>query len=118
MLHEEEIEVRGDSGYLGIEKELPKNIVPKINKRLSSIRKLKDEKQKESELLEHKNKCSIRAVVEHAFCIIKSVFGFRKTRYKGEYKNSMKMSMLYASVNLYKLKQKGYSQDWYAQSSK
>lgn len=48
-------------------------------------------------------KSRVRSKVEFAFHIVKDLFGFRKTRYKGLNKLETKAYMLFASANLYML---------------
>ena len=50
--------------------------------------------------MEHQ-KSRVRCKVEFAFHIIKDIFGFRKTRYKGLKKLEAKAYMLFASANFY-----------------
>ncbi len=46
-------------------------------------------------------KSRVRCKVEFAFHIVKDIFGFRKTRYKGLKKLEAKAYMLFASANFY-----------------
>ena len=48
-------------------------------------------------------KSRIRSKVEFVFHIVKDIFGWRKARYKGIYKNHCQANILYASANLYML---------------
>lgn len=105
LLHGEEKEVCGDSGYLGMQNRpnAPQNVEYKITARPGQTRRIQDEEARARQTEIERAKCSIRAKVEHAFQILKTVFGFRKTRYKGERKDAALMHILYASVNLVKL---------------
>jgi IS5 family transposase len=47
-------------------------------------------------------KSKVRSKVEHMFGIVKGLFGFRKTGYRGLNKNLAKLWMLFASANLVK----------------
>ena len=49
----------------------------------------------------NKTKSSVRAKVEHPFRILKRVFGFEKTRYRGIAKNHNRLCACFALVNLY-----------------
>jgi IS5 family transposase len=49
-------------------------------------------------------KASIRARVEHPFCIIKRQFGFVKARYK-VLKNDNQLAMLFTLANLFRVDQ-------------
>jgi IS5 family transposase len=47
-----------------------------------------------------REKSSVRAKVEHVFGIVKGLFGYRKTRYKGRRKQEGKLHMQFALANL------------------
>ena len=98
--------VYGDSGYLGIENQdrvkeddhLSK-IDYRINKRPSSL-KITDSYtginwDKEIE----RRKSSVRCRVEHAFLIVKRDFGYKKTAYRGLFKNMNRFHVLFACAN-------------------
>jgi hypothetical protein len=55
------------------------------------------------ELQKAKNrvKARVRAKVEHAFRILKRIFGFEKVRYRGIKKNHERLCACFALVNLY-----------------
>lgn len=107
LMHGTEEEVYGDSGYLGASKRTDtkkintdgKPINYEINLRPSSIRKMPQEEREAIRKQEHK-KSSIRAKVEHVFAIIKTKFGYRKTRYKGLKKQQATLTMMFALANL------------------
>ena len=46
-------------------------------------------------------KARVRAKVEHPFRILKCIFGFAKTRYRGIKKNHHRLCASFALVNLY-----------------
>ena len=46
-------------------------------------------------------KSYVRAKVEHVFSVIKNLFCFRKTRYRGKRKQFAKLNFLFALANLY-----------------
>ena len=46
-------------------------------------------------------KAQIRARVEHPFRVVKCVFGYAKTRFKGLAKNTVQIVTLFALANLY-----------------
>lgn len=56
----------------------------------------------------HRNKklSSVRAKVEHPFCIVKHLWGYSKTRYRGIQKNASQLLMLFTLSNLYKTRRK------------
>jgi IS5 family transposase len=46
----------------------------------------------------------IRRKVEHPFAVIKCLWGYTKTKYKGIYKNQSKLHMMFALYNLFKVR--------------
>lgn len=116
LLHGEENDVHGDSGYVGAEKregaiirnKKGKKIKYKINRKPSSIRKLSKSGQYAAKKAEHK-KSSVRAKVEHVFAVVKRLFGYRKTRYRGLRKQTAKLNMMFALANLYLADRKSLS---------
>ena len=97
----------GDSGYIGADKRENairinnhgNKIKYKINKRPSMLKKLSKNQYHKEKLLE-RQKSSVRAKVEHVFSVIKRLFGYRKTRYKGLIKQTQKLNMMFALANL------------------
>ena len=108
LLTGEEFYVYGDSGYLGADKrenavvrnQSGKKIRYKINRRPSQISKLSKNEQYRAKRSEHQ-KSSVRAKVEHVFGVVKKLFNYRKTRYRGLEKQTQKMNMMFALANLY-----------------
>ena len=108
LMHGEEEELYGDSGYIGAEKRenaVFKNkngqkIKYKINRKPSSMKKLSKSGQYAAKKAEHK-KSSVRAKVEHVFAVVKRLFGYRKTRYRGLRKQTAKLNIMFALANLY-----------------
>ena len=108
LLTGEEEAVYGDSGYLGAEKredaikrnQQGKRIRYKINRRPSQTRKKSVRSQAQIKRREHE-KSSVRAKVEHVFSVVKRLFRFRKTRYRGLMKQQEKLNMMFALANLY-----------------
>lgn len=91
-------EIIGDSGYLGMEKRDsadPKHITYSAAKRYDQRKKLSPGGQKQEQSL-----TSVRSKVEHVFYRLKVQFGYRKTRYRGLYKNSCRLTMLLCLANL------------------
>ena len=107
LLTGEEETVNGDSGYLGagkrkdavIRNSKGKKIKYIINRRPSQIRKLSRSGQCKAKKSERR-KSSVRAKVEHVFGVVKGLFGYRKTRYRGLRKQTAKLNMLFALANL------------------
>ena len=58
------------------------------------------------EALREKRKASVRAKVEHPFLYVKRHFGYVKVRYRGLYKNTQRLAVLFGLANL--LKAEGY----------
>ena len=59
-----------------------------------------------TEALKEKGKASVRAKVEHPFLYVKRHFGYAKVRYRGLYKNTQRLVVLFGLANL--LKAEGY----------
>ena len=55
----------------------------------------------EEEVASNHERSQIRAKVEHAFRIVKHLWGYTKVRYKGLYKNAVQVFSLFALANLY-----------------
>ena len=85
-----------------------KKIKYKINRKPSQIKKLSKSGQYQAKKAEHK-KSSVRAKVEHVFAVVKRLFGYRKTRYRGLRKQVAKMNMMFALANLYLADRKSLS---------
>ena len=108
LLTGEEENVYGDSGYIGagkrgdavVRNKRGKKIRYRINRKPSQIRKLSKSGQYHARRVEHA-KSSVRSKVEHVFAIVKRLFGFRKTRYRGLRKQAAELNMLFALANLY-----------------
>ncbi len=49
-----------------------------------------------------KQKASVRAKVEHPFLYVKRQFGYAKVRYRGLYKNTQRLAVLFGMANLMK----------------
>ena len=106
LVREDDEVVYGDSGYIGIEKRDEIKNSPhlsavdyRINRRHKSVQRMPEghidwEKQIE------RRKSSVRSKVEHPFLIVKRIFGFVKTVYRGLAKNTHRLHTLFASTNL------------------
>jgi len=107
LLYGEESSVHGDSGYLGADKRADaithnsqgKKIHYKINRRVSRS-KNNTARSKGQIKRREREKSSVRAKVEHVFWVVKGLFGYRKTRYKGRRKQVAKLHMIFALANL------------------
>lgn len=108
LLYGDEDTVNGDSGYLGANKRPEaikrnskgKKIKYLISRRPSAIKKLTKSGQYAAKKREHQ-KSSVRCKVEHVFAVVKKLFGYRKTRYRGLRKQTAKLNMMFALANLY-----------------
>lgn len=107
LLHGEEKEVYGKSGYTGADKREDtvihnkngKKINYKIIRKPSQIKKLSASGQYAAKKAERR-KSSVRSKAEHVFAIVKQQFRYRKTRYRGLIKQTAKLNMLFALSNL------------------
>jgi IS5 family transposase len=99
LLHGKETRVWGDQGYQGqgaVIRQRAPNAKDFTNKRYRYHGKIN-----EIEKAKNRNKSRVRAKVEHVFAVIKNIFGFRKTRYRGLAKNLHRMQVTAALTNLY-----------------
>lgn len=102
LLHGKETRVWGDSAYRG-QTEVIRQTAPKAldftHEKGCRNRSLTDQQK-----AKNRNKSSVRAKVEHAFGIIKRVFGFNKVRYRGLLKNAHRLIVACALANLYRVR--------------
>ena len=115
LLREDDQVVYGDSAYLGMEKrDEVKNspqfsaIEYRINRRPGRLPKVFDNAIDWERYIENR-KSAVRCKVEHPYRIVKNIFGFRKTVYRGLRKNLNRLHVLFASANLYLLARAGGS---------
>ena len=116
LMHGDEDTLGGDSGYTGAEKRPDaitrnskgKKIKYVICRKPSSIRKLSKSGQYAAKKREHE-KSSVRCKVEHVFAVVKKLFGYRKTRYRGLRKQAAKNFIMFALANLYLADRKSLS---------
>ena len=110
LLHGQESAVWADAGYVGVDKRegmqqalaaRNQEVQWRIAKRRKSIEKLAEGWQKELAQTYEKLKAQVRARVEHPFHVVKNIFHYKKTRYKGLAKNTSQLKMLFALSNLY-----------------
>jgi len=132
VLHGKEKEIYGDAGFIGLEKR--EEICEKYSdgsgrkekqkpshgkKRPDTFVKREDvkfiisKKRKsvitEEDKAEERAKAQVRAKVEHAFCALKHIFGFRRARYRELIKTTHQLLMLFALVNVYRCAQRKLS---------
>ena len=115
LLRKDDEVVYGDSAYLGLEKrdEIKQDphlssIEFRINRRPGRLPKVSDNAIDWERYIENR-KSSVRCKVEHPYRIVKNIFGFRKTVYRGLRKNLNRLYVLFASANLYMLAKAGGS---------
>ncbi len=108
LLTGEEV-IYGDSGYIGAERRDDaitrnnhgkKKYIQNQSQTKSRIKRLSKSGQYKAKKNEHP-KSSVRAKVEHVFSVIKNLFAFRKTRYRGKQKQFAKLNFLFALANFY-----------------
>lgn len=99
LLHGNETRVWGDAAYQG-QTDIIKRCAPKA-KDMTHRRCRNRGRVDEIGRANNRNKSRVRAKVEHAFGVIKNIFGFVKVRYKGLMKNANRLFVTCALANLY-----------------
>ena len=99
LLHGEETRVWGDQAYRG-QTEVIKQHAPAA-KDFTNRRYRHKGVIDEAERAKNRTKSKVRAKVEHAFGVVKCIFGFVKVRYKGLEKNANRLFATCALANLY-----------------
>src|SRR3974390_1901482 len=99
LLHGNETRGWGDQGYQG-QTEVIHEVAPKA-KDFTNRRYRHNGRIDEVEKAKNRNKSRVRAKVEHVFGVIKNIFGFKKTRYRGLAKNLNRLEATAALTNLY-----------------
>jgi len=113
LLREDDEVVYGDSACLGLSKreEIKQDprlstIEYRINRRPGRLPKVSDNAIGWERYIENW-KSSVHCKVEHLYRIVKNIFGFRKTVYRGLSKNLNRLHVLFACANLYMLARAG-----------
>jgi IS5 family transposase len=102
LLHGEETRLYGDSAYRGEEqRKRLKDIAPKA-KDFTNKRAYKNRPLSDADKQTNRRKSSVRSKVEHPFLILKRLWGFAKTRYRGLAKNANRAFAMLALINLSK----------------
>ena len=99
LLHGKERVVHGDRGYFSAAANRylrKRGMRSRLQKRAASGHPLTD-----TEKGRNRRWSSVRARVEHPFHVIKRLWGFAKVRYRGLYKNTVRVFALLALSNLY-----------------
>jgi IS5 family transposase len=105
LLHGDETQVHADAGYTGVEKRpeivaLARPIDWQIAAKRSLIKALAEGAHKEALKAAEHAKAAVRAFVEHPFHLVKNLFGYRKTRYRGLVKNAHQLHALFGLANV------------------
>ena len=99
-----------DAGYVGVQKreDMQEALLANqqtvqwhVAKRRKSIQALPEGWQKSMAKAYEKLKAQVRAHVEHPFHVVKNIFKYKKTSYKGLAKNDAQLNVLFALSNLY-----------------
>jgi transposase, IS5 family len=115
LLHGQEQEAWLDAGYVGVEKREDMQAALAANgqevkwhiaKRRKTVENMVDGWQKSLVQAYEKLKARVRARVEHPFHVVKNIFKYKKTRYKGLAKNDAQLNVLFALSNLYMVREK------------
>lgn len=99
LLHGNERRVYGDSAYSS-QKELIAAAAPKARD-FTNKKGTRSKTLTEQERETNRRKSSVRAKVEHAFLVIKRIFGFAKVSYRGLMKNGNRLFVVAALANLF-----------------
>jgi IS5 family transposase len=99
LLHGEERKVWGDGGYQG-HRDAIREAAPHAQDMTSRRTRYKDYVD-QLQRAKNRVKARVRAKVEHPFRIVKRIFGFEKTRYRGLAKNHQRLCVNFALANLY-----------------
>ena len=99
LLHGEETKVWGDSAYQG-QGAVIEACAPAAQD-MTNRRYRRNGVVDEVVRAKNKTKSRVRAKVEHPFLVIKRIFGFAKTRYRGLDKNAHRLFVTCALTNLY-----------------
>lgn len=105
LLHGREQVVYADAGYVGVEKreEIASHhagVQFEVAAKRGTIKRMTEGPIKDLTCQIETLKASVRAKVEHAFHVVKNLFGYRKVRYRGLKKNTAQLHTLFALANL------------------
>jgi len=99
LLHGEETRVWGDQAYRG-----QRNVIVEHAPGAQDFTNRRYRQKgvvNENERAKNRTKSKVRAKVEHAFFVIKQIFGFARVRYRGLDKNAHRLFVTCALANLY-----------------
>lgn len=99
LLHGAEREIYGDKAYVS---EARKQKFQRAGRRWRvSVKAKKNKPLNGLEKYWNKSRNKIRAKVEHVFGVVKNLWGYRKVRYRGLFKNQCQIETLMALANLF-----------------
>ncbi len=114
LIRQDDEVVYGDAGFTGLESRdeikedsVLSKIEYRINEKRSKIPKNYEGQMEAFAKFQEQRKSSVRCKVEYAFHVVKDIFGFRKTTYRGLEKLHAKLCALFMSANLYILGRAG-----------
>lgn len=114
LIREDDEVAYGDAGYRGIEKrdeierdEHLKVVEWRIAERPGKLKEMRQVIHRWCDAREEYLKAKVRSKVEHAFHIMKCIFGFRKVCYRGIEKNINRLFMIFSQVNVLKMARVG-----------
>jgi IS5 family transposase len=99
LLHGEETRVWGDSAYSG-QRDVIRQHAPKA-KSFIQAKAHRHRPLSEKERARNRTKSKVRAKVEHAFLVIKRIFGWANVRYRGLAKHTHWLQISCGLANLY-----------------
>jgi transposase, IS5 family len=99
LLHGQETRVWGDSAYSG-QRDVIRQHAPKA-KSFIQAKAYRHRPLSEAARTRNRTKSKVRAKVEHAFLVIKRIFGWAKVRYRGLAKNTHWLHISCGLANLY-----------------
>ena len=99
LLHGQETRVWGDAAYSG-QRDVIRQHAPKA-KSFIQAKAHRHRPLSEEERARNRTKSKVRAKVEHAFLVIKRIFGWAKVRYRGLAKNTHWLHISCGLANLY-----------------
>lgn len=105
IIYGDEDDLYGDSAYLNVEEHISEDKKKagreyNINRRRSEKKKLDPNEALLFEIVEF-DKSTVRSKAEHVFGVVKRLFRFRRTRYRGLRKQQAKFNFIFALANLY-----------------
>lgn len=102
LLHGEEEVVFGDRAYWSEadrKRFRAKGVAYRVNRRAAPGKPLPDEWREANRI-----RSEVRCMVEHPLLVVKRLWGFRKTRYRGLEKNLARGFTMFALANLYRVR--------------